>query len=712
MAKNDAEVLKKLRPIVPAPTDATRASDPSEDGINGDSAGTFMAYTCLNCAKRKVKCDKLAPACSRCRKGRVECIYQTPAPRSRKRRLDISNESEMLSKISRYESILNQHGLLNADAHDSRKASGDEAISLHWNHPGRSEPGKLLEGEGKTRYISSNIWRNLGDDELQRISDDEEAQDDDEQRGSEGTVGLDEASFADPLTGAFMDIHQNLLLHHPDHERSDVLWSTYVDKVDPLCKILHVPSTAQMIKTVSRTPSKASRADECVVFAVYHFAVYCMSDDECTSKTGVSRDTLRQQYHFAARQALVNASFLRTTELAVLQSLVLLLLSSRFHYDSQTFWVLTGVAVRIGQRIGLHRDGEELGLAPFEIQMRRRLFFQLLPIDGFACQLAGVGGNVIPESWNTEPPLNVNDDQIWPGMSSMPEEQHGATDLMFCLSRICLGKYLAWTGKPSVAGDVPVFKDYDEANQVVNQAEKEVEEKYLRYCDPINPLHFLSMCLVRAGINAMRLRIRLPNFRKETATQEEMRAMFKIAMKTLDTDATLHENPSLQKFRWYITPLSLWGTWDSLIFVLTRLCKGGDDGVLTSESEAAWKRLGNIFENHPAILESKQAFDVALGRLTVRAWNARSDAAERPEPSFIQILRSRQTQRSLMRSKKHNTVSETLSEGPNDVSLSVASTLTANETPSSISDMLDMDANYYLTTDDSDWVLWDFLSQR
>lgn len=64
-----------------------------------------------------------------------------------------------------------------------------------------------------------------------------------------------------------------------------------------------------------------------------------------------------------------------TTDTSVIQALILFLLACRYQYDSNTYLILTGVAVRIAQGMRLHRDGEALGLAPFEVQMRRRLFY-------------------------------------------------------------------------------------------------------------------------------------------------------------------------------------------------------------------------------------------------------------------------------------------------------------------------------------------------
>lgn len=91
--------------------------------------------------------------------------------------------------------------------------------------------------------------------------------------------------------------------------------------------------------------------------------------------------------------------------------------------------------------MGLHHDGEALGLLPFDVQMRRRLFWQLIPLEGFAGQHSGTGISLPSSTWDVQKPLNINDDQIYPGMTQMPEEQKGATDMIYALTRVELSEF-------------------------------------------------------------------------------------------------------------------------------------------------------------------------------------------------------------------------------------------------------------------------------
>ncbi|KAH7125921.1 putative C6 transcription factor [Dactylonectria macrodidyma] len=674
--------------IAPAPT----------GGHNGDSSESsqpMMHYTCQPCAKRKVKCNKAAPTCSSCRKAKLECVYQAPQPRWRKRKLS----GDVLERLARYEGILRQHNLLDVDASPSvRDTQPQDPVSLHWNEPEPSGSGTLLAGEGKSRYIDSNIWRNFGDDGMQPESDEEDYE--------------DQAEISDPLTGAFMGSQQSILQYHPSHAKAMLLWATHVDVVEPICKVLHIPSTAKMVETVSQKPEMASKTDECLLFAIYHFAVFAMTDEECVEKLGHARATLRQRYHFATRQALVNASFLKTTETSVLQALVLFLMSCRYVYDSQTYWILTGVAARIAQRMGLHRDGEKLGLPPFQVQMRRRLFYQLLPLEGVASQMSGAGISIPADAWDTKPPLNVDDNQIWPGMTEPPEEQHGATEMIFCLTRACIGKFVVKAGKPANGW---TFKDVHEAEMAIGEAERDVEEKYIRYCDIVNPLHFLAVGLARCGITAMRMRVRLPKVRNKTATDTEQRELLQLARKIIDTDAAVCSHASLDKYRWHVRPFSIWGMWDSLIFLLTSLWMRL---YLFSPAEihAEWKRVQEVYQNHSEVLESKRALFVAFGRLTLKAWGARLARDDVPEPGFISTLYSLQTVKYQRKEDSVQEIGDVVSFEPSPAS--------GEDVPCmefDIGDALDdragqgavgnsnTTAEFNFSLDAEDWIFWDQL---
>lgn len=524
--------------IAPAPVRSSSNGNITPD----DTPQPIMSYACQTCTRRKVKCDKLTPMCSSCSKGKLECIYQAPPPRKRKRKPsgDASNE-----KLAQYEQILHQHGLLPQAPTEmepmvlptplaNRAAIADlAATQAKKNEPARV--GKLLAGPGKSRYVDSQLWRNLGVDEMMRMSDDE----DDEDGGPLPANGMDQMQL-DPFSGALLGISQSLTDYHPSHSDAIRLWQTHKENVEPICKVLHIPTVNAMVQSVSQQPALASKADEVLLFAIYHFAVVSMDADDCLLNFGQTREDMMKKYSYAIRQALVNAQVLKTTEMQVLQAYLLWLISIKNFNDPHTYWMLTGMLVRIAQRMGLHRDGEAMGLPPFQVQMRRRLFYQVIPLDGYASQVSGTGISIGLDTWDTKQPANINDDDIWPDMTEPPEPREGATDMIFCLTRAEVGKHMAMAMRVSKSDASWDWKDDPKAiSKMVDDAEASVETKFLRYCDIITPLHYLTLGMARAALHGLRLRARLPKMRTSGATDEERREVFHLAMRVMVSSVSI-----------------------------------------------------------------------------------------------------------------------------------------------------------------------------
>ncbi|KAJ4411327.1 hypothetical protein N0V82_009016 [Gnomoniopsis sp. IMI 355080] len=632
-------------------------------------------YNCQPCVRRKIKCDRIVPACAACVKAKQDCIYQAPPkPRRGKKRKGSAvtleggqedaataatdaakDDGELLllrGRLAQYERVLRENGLL--DAVEANGTSSSPATAPQRTEgryptpvtegglpPSRPPPppppqypariGKLVAGDGKSRYIDSNLWLDTGTDDIQDLSDDGEAAQEDHQLSS-FRPGL-----YDPISGALLGITQNLLDFHPSYDHAMVLWTAHMQNVEPLCKILHIPTTAKMVETVARQPSTASKAQECQLFAIYHFAVFSMDEEECVRHFGQSRSVLLPKYAHAQRQALVNAAWLKTTEMPVMQAYMLFLISGRTSIDPHTYWMLTGIGVRIAQRMGLHHDGEALGLPPFEVQMRRRLFWQLIPLDGFAGQHSGTGISMLPSSWDVKMPLNVNDDQIYPGMTQWPEEQKGATDMIYVLCRAGLSHYYSKVAlRLKETGPAVHFQEGGQTDAHIDEVERTLEEKFLRYCDIIDPLHYLVLLIVRSAANVVRLRARIKPLKNHSINDNERRELCGIAQKILEGDNAVYRSQNLKHFRWQVKEFFLW---DALICILTSLTIPGF--FSRAELDLNWSKLVDVWNHHPELLETWRPVHVIAGKAVLEAWTANPPTNCKPEPYFVTVLKAR-----------------------------------------------------------------------
>lgn len=90
---------------------------------------------------------------------------------------------------------------------------------------------------------------------------------------------------------------------------------------------------------------------------------------------------------------------------------------------------MTSVAMRLGHSFGVHREGSKPGLSPFQTELRRRLSWQIVALDIRGCEDRASDPCVLPDSFNTIQPLNINDSDMDPQSAEPLVERKGFTDM-------------------------------------------------------------------------------------------------------------------------------------------------------------------------------------------------------------------------------------------------------------------------------------------
>lgn len=309
----------------------------------------------------------------------------------------------------------------------------------------------------------------------------------------------------------------------------------------------------------------------------------------------------------------------------------------RSSYDPRTLWVLSGIAVRIGQRLGLHRDGASLGLPVFEVEMRRRLSWQIVTIDGRGASEAGQGSLGGVGIWDMKIPSNLNDSDLDPNMREAPLEHTGPTEMIFCLVRYTAGDYFrasAMLGAFDGNWQTPT-KGMQTAgrDKQIDEVEAILEHKFIRYCDPVIPLHFLAAAVARGVVYSMRVMAHHPRQQPDQGvnmSQEEKDLLFVNSLRMVEYANLAYSTKSMKKYLWHIGSHF---QWHAFIYVLAdlRFRRSGE------ESDRAWRQVEEVFRHYPQILANKNGnFHTAIGRLALRAWEAREAELRRQYPNFTQ----------------------------------------------------------------------------
>lgn len=305
------------------------------------------------------------------------------------------------------------------------------------------------------------------------------------------------------------------------------------------------------------------------------------------------KTNLLARYRLGLRKALVRVNFLATSDMQVLQAFTIYLLSMRMLYDARTMWILAGVASRIGQSMGLHRDGTTLGLPPFDTEMRRRLWWQIAILEGRSAELSGSKRGFEFRGGDIQLPANVDDAELWPQMTEAPVTATGkATEMISC----CIRYEIVGVFRGSTVLSRDGLDDWGvynpdvltaEKDRFIDELEKRVEEKYVRYCDPVVPTHFHTLIVARAAIYIMRMMVHHPRHRshkERVQSKEELDTVFMLALKTIECDNICHSSPPFQRFLWHT---HAYFAWHALIYLLGEL-RTRTEG---SEIDTAWQQI-------------------------------------------------------------------------------------------------------------------------
>lgn len=194
----------------------------------------------------------------------------------------------------------------------------------------------------------------------------------------------------------------DMLSLHPPPDVARKYWEIYKENVDPLVKVLHIPSVEPILLDAFTHPEKVPRGLESLMFAIYYGAITSQMPQECQEEWGEDRTTLLNRYRFGLEQGLARANFLYCDETVILQAFVVFLILLRRNDDARKIWTLTGLVVRIAQTLGIHRDGSHFDLPPFEIEMRRRLWWQVCILDARASEDHGCDPTIVEAQFDTK----------------------------------------------------------------------------------------------------------------------------------------------------------------------------------------------------------------------------------------------------------------------------------------------------------------------
>ncbi|KAF5496796.1 Transcription factor vrtR1 [Colletotrichum siamense] len=350
--------------------------------------------------RRKVKCDKKKP-CDGCSKAGVECVY----PMGRASRRQGTPDPELTNRLKRLEdvvrrlgSFIGEEGIQQAlqTAPPQSPHGPQQSASASDNNPSATPPPMSMEQD---RY-----------EKPQKLGGKHDTAED---------PGYDadfESLESHVLAHNFDSIFGNSTAQPGDictlHPTSGAyrwkMWSLYKQNVHPVVSLFHLPSLEQWFHESTEVAFGIPRNMELAMFCIYYGAVTSIDDEDCQSLFDMERSHLLARYRLGVEKCLVRAGFMDTDDRLVLEALCAFLIILRRH-DARLSWKLSGLAIRLSQSVGIHRDGYTLHLPFFEAEMRRRLAWQLCNIDAPAQEDYACDPSMLEmSSFDAGMPINVS----------------------------------------------------------------------------------------------------------------------------------------------------------------------------------------------------------------------------------------------------------------------------------------------------------------
>lgn len=354
-------------------------------------------------------------------------------------------------------------------------------------------------------------------------------------------------------------------------------------------------------------------------------------------------------------------------------------LTVRQYVDPRSLYCLIGIAVRVAQRLGLHRDGEQFFLPPFEVELRRRLWWQLVAYDKRVAEMTGSTITALSSSrGDCKWPLNINDTDLHVHAKDRIQPYAGPTEMVFCLTRIELttaahpegirplshfnplahvnasGKtQFQYSPSPSspdlvthvanqtlpIGGGLDAFCDY-------------MENTYLKHCDPKIPLHFFTLMMTRENI----CKLRCIDYMSKTANGNnhepnpdgstpaapdpaERDFIVLQAVRTLEYDSIIQSTESTRGFVWYTFLHFPFPAYILLVNELRTLTTG-------ELCDRGWAAIVENHERRGLLKNPWSPMHIALGSLMLKAWDAYETAQAQlgrsvERPKLVGTLRDR-----------------------------------------------------------------------
>ncbi|KAL6717345.1 hypothetical protein ACLMJK_005260 [Lecanora helva] len=538
-----------------------------------------VQLSCEQCQTRKKKCDKAQP-CGACQRAKLDCtaVRRRPLPRGRTAP-GKQKDSALRDQVARLESLV------------SGFASSDGANNVYTNGHAKDRDGALHvsvdDPKSQPRIgVKNSIWAAV-EDHVVGIRDALNLEfPDNDSEGEHQKPSSSIQNFDIILFGVSSCAINPSIMDRPLEPNIYALFTTYVHRVDPIYKILHVPSLRSLVLAERQEEEDSPRTNalDALRFAIYFTAVCTLNKEECRQMLREDQRDLRNRLRLATEVSLSRANLQTTREIIVLQAFAIYLVGRRVCSDHKDITLLIACAVRLGHKIGL--DIDKPCNATFEQEIRRRLWYSICILDMQAALDGGMRATIT--NCDSKPPKRINDADISPNTSDHgvpPAELRGFVDMSFSSmtheALVCWRK-LSYSTTDTLQGfNSPGAQDWTVRSGVLKSSEIRLRETYLQYCDMSQPFHRFTKLCGEGMIVTLQLLERRPlhGILSRGSPPPDDFDIMQVATDILDASLMKREDQTLAPWSWFS-----WCKWYALAVLLAELC----DHNKSIRTDRAW----------------------------------------------------------------------------------------------------------------------------
>ncbi|KAF5974301.1 transcription factor [Fusarium coicis] len=533
--------------------------------------------SCSNCRTRKIKCDKIQPLCGQCSRFGLDCVFPSRKPT---RRAPRPRQSELLDRISRLESIVNQADpakLKQLDEGDIQSLRGSTSLSATLDNrcdESQAVAAQAANLETGEQYLGSGFWGNLCAEVegiRQALNQPSEDSDDEEEGESPESVDMASTGPSGFLLGN-SDYTSRQPLIHPPPNMMIRLWTIYTRNVDPLMKILHRPTISKHFQAYIESPTTHTFTPEinAVLFAIYFCAAVCLTPESCLKQLGENKEILTRRYRVAVERALAEADYLSTTKIEPLQALTLYTSMMRVHLHDRTSWVLTSLIIRIAQGLNLHRDGDGHRFTPFVAEMRRRLWHFIVVLDIRGSEDRGSDATLTRSGFDTAEPTPIDDDDFGPDSIGPLIPKTTPADNVVCLCTAMCSGIFGFISHPhySPRGEPEHFLYTEE--ELISHI-RQLETSFIHTAKPSHLPSIYASEIARIVILKLWLNIQYPFTGGPAPDRPRVskETMLRTAISIIELRERMTKNQWEDRFAWWT---DTYVQWHPLAVALAELC--------------------------------------------------------------------------------------------------------------------------------------------